>query len=128
MRSAAVNAASAGGRWSTLGACAAPLQEHAPEEADQRARAATQRGPARPDPRPGRAGPDADPADGHDAGLCGYLGRTGAQGQAGPASGAPALFQPAPSPQCTSQNAVEEAVLAQALALLRRVGLPAIVL
>jgi hypothetical protein len=31
-------------------------------------------------------------------------------------------------PQCTSQNAVEEAVLAQALALLQRVGLPAIVL
>src|SRR2546423_14348330 len=31
-------------------------------------------------------------------------------------------------PQCTSQNAVEEAVLAQALALLHRLGLPAIVL
>ena len=31
-------------------------------------------------------------------------------------------------PQCTSQNAVEEAVLAQALALLQRLGLPAIVL
>ena len=31
-------------------------------------------------------------------------------------------------PQCTSQNAVEEAVLAQALALLQRVGLAAIVL
>ena len=31
-------------------------------------------------------------------------------------------------PQCTSQNAVEEAVLAQAVDLLRRVGLPAIVL
>jgi hypothetical protein len=31
-------------------------------------------------------------------------------------------------PQCTSQNAVEEAVLARALALLQRVGLPAIVL
>ena len=31
-------------------------------------------------------------------------------------------------PQCTSHNAVEEAVLAQALALLQRLGLPAIVL
>jgi hypothetical protein len=31
-------------------------------------------------------------------------------------------------PQCTSQNAVEEAVLAQAVALLQRLGLPAIVL